>query len=171
MQTASLGGWRSRRRWASYRQAQHLNGSVMGHRWRCNVNNGARYTRLQAWLARSQSPVRPNGRWAKTRVSSRLVAIGWRRSNWAAVVVARCAKARARPATAVGRGRVLKDVLEASYNVTLNGRCKTNAATIEIIKKTMIQCMSQNRNPTSASAYVTVMDSTGEFLGSGRSTG
>ncbi len=33
---------------ASYRQAQHLDGSVMGHRWRCNVdNNGARYTGLQ----------------------------------------------------------------------------------------------------------------------------
>ncbi len=59
----------------------------------------------------------------------------------------------------------------ASYSVTLNGFCKRNAATIEIMKKTMIQCMSQNRNPTSASAYVTVMDSTGEFFGNGRSTG
>ena len=86
-------------------------------------------------------------------------------------MVARCAKARARPATAIGRGRVLKDVLEESYNVTLNGRCKTNAATIEIMKKTIIQCMSQNKNPTSASAYVPVVDSTEEFFGSGRSTG
>ncbi len=59
----------------------------------------------------------------------------------------------------------------ASYNVTLNGFCKRNAATIEIMKKTTIQCMSQNKNPTSASAYVTVMDSIGELFGSGRSTG
>ena len=42
----------------SYGQAQHLDGSVMGHRWRCNVDNEAKYTRLQAWLARGQSPER-----------------------------------------------------------------------------------------------------------------
>ncbi len=29
---------------ASYRQAQPLDGSVMGHRWRCNVDNEGVFT-------------------------------------------------------------------------------------------------------------------------------
>ena len=39
--TAGLGGG------ARYGRAQHLGGSVMGHRWRCSVDNAAWYTRLQ----------------------------------------------------------------------------------------------------------------------------
>ncbi len=32
---------------ARFTWGQHLDGSVMGHRWRCNADNGARYTGLQ----------------------------------------------------------------------------------------------------------------------------